>query len=68
MIAESNHCRIVAGSINGQRCVDEHTYASLAVLCERLERLKKIDDAFCGVSFSPDVHALMNQKKTVTVI
>jgi hypothetical protein len=68
MIAESNHCRIVAGSINGQRCVDEHTYASLAVLCERLERLKKLDDAFCDVSFSPDVNALVNQKKSVPVM
>ena len=64
---ESNHCRIVAGSLNGERDVDEHTFAALAILCERLERLKKLDGAFAGVSFSPDVEALQNQKKTITV-
>ncbi len=67
MITEYNHCRIVAQSINGQRCVDEQTFAAMAILSERLERLKKLDDAFSEVCFSDDVNALMNQKKAVTV-
>jgi len=35
-----NHCRIVAESLGGQRAVDEYTFGSLAVLSDRLERLK----------------------------
>ena len=38
---DSNNCQIVTDSINGQRETDEQTFASLAILTERLERLKK---------------------------
>ncbi|MHC4724092.1 MAG: hypothetical protein ACYS9V_07545 [Planctomycetota bacterium] len=31
------HCRIVERSLNGKRSVDEQTFASIAVLNERLE-------------------------------
>ena len=64
---DSNHCRIVAGSLVGEREVDERTFTSLAILGERLERLKEIDGAFSGVEFSPDVERLQTQKRTVTV-
>ena len=64
---DSNHCRIVAGSLVGEREVDERTFTSLAILGERLERLKEIDGTFSGVEFSPDVERLQTQKRTVTV-
>ncbi len=67
MTTELNHCRIVAGSLSGERDVDENTFAAIAVLSERLERLKTLDETFSGVAFSPDVDALMNQKKTVII-
>ena len=64
---DSNHCRIVAGSLVGEREVDERTFTSLSILGERLEQLKEIDGAFSGVEFSPDIERLQTQKRTVTV-
>jgi hypothetical protein len=64
---ESNHCRIVAESLAGNRKVDETTYASLAVLDERLERLRNISETFAGVEFSPDAARLLSRKKTIAV-
>jgi hypothetical protein len=64
---DSNHCRIVAESLAGERPVDEQTFASLAILDERLERLKKLDGAFSGVEFSSDVEKLRSQKNAVAV-
>ena len=64
---ESSHCRIVAGSLAGKRALDEQTFASLAVLGERLERLKGLDEAFSGVTFSSAVEQLQRQKTAVTV-
>jgi hypothetical protein len=64
---DSNHCRIVNESLNGEREVDDHTFAALAVLCERLEHLKKLDEAYSGVTFSPAVEALKQRAKTVRV-
>jgi hypothetical protein len=64
---DSNHCRIVAESLAGERETDEQTFASLAILEEKLERLKEHDEAFSGVEFSSDVKKLRSQKNTVTV-
>ena len=64
---DSNHCRIVAESLAGERGVDDQTLASLAILDERLERLKKLDEAFSGVAFSPEVEQLRNRSSTVAV-
>ncbi|MHC4456413.1 MAG: hypothetical protein ACYS0I_04835 [Planctomycetota bacterium] len=64
---DSNHCQIVADSITGKRAVDEKTFASVSILEERLERLKKLDKAFGNVSFSPDVEQLLRRKNTITV-
>jgi len=64
---DSNHCRIVAESLAGKRDVNEQTFASLTILDERLERLKKLNGAFSGVAFSPDAQKLLNQKNAVAV-
>ncbi len=65
--ADSNHCRIVAESLAGEKGVDERTLASLAILDERLERLKKLDEAFSGVTFSHAVEQLRNQSSVIAV-
>jgi len=65
---DSNHCRIVAGSLVGEREVDERTFASLAILGEQLERLKEIDETYSGIEFSPDVQKLQRQKNTINVV
>lgn len=67
MEAGSNHCRIVEESITGERAADEQTFASLAILSERLERLKKLGKQFSGVTFSPGVEKLKGRKDAVTV-
>ena len=64
---ESNHCRIVAESLTGSRKVDEKTYASLAVLDERLERLRNTSETFAGIEFSPDAARLLSRKNTIAV-
>ncbi len=64
---DSNHCRIVAESLAGQLEADEKTLASLAVLDDRLERLKKLGGAFSGVVFSRAVEQLRTHNSTVTV-
>jgi hypothetical protein len=64
---DSNHCRIVTESLAGKREVDEQTFASLTILEERLERLKRVNGIFSGVAFSPDAEKLLSQKNTVAV-
>jgi hypothetical protein len=64
---DSNHCRIVAESLAGERGVDEQTLASLAILDERLERLKNLDEAFSGVAFSLEVEQLRDRSSAVPV-
>ena len=46
-----NHCQIVGKSLSGEREVDERSFNSLAILSERLERLKKLDKIFAGITF-----------------
>jgi hypothetical protein len=64
---DSNHCRVVAESLAGKREVNDKTLASLAVLDDRLERLRKLGGAFSGVVFSRAVEQLRTQTSTVTV-
>jgi hypothetical protein len=64
---ESNHCKIVEKSLRGEREVDEQTFASLAVLAERLERLKSIGGAFAKIEFSSAVRDLARKKGKVAV-
>jgi hypothetical protein len=64
---DSNHCRIVRESIDGEREVDEQTFTSLSVLSERLERLKNCNKTFSHVSFSPSVKKLKIQRNAVAV-
>ena len=63
----SNHCQIVEKSLTGERAVDEQTFASLSILNERLERLKKHDKVFGNVSFSPFVEELSRRRGAVAV-
>ena len=65
--ADLNHCQILEKSLNGERAVDEQTFGSLAILKERLERLRKLDTIFEGVEFSPAVKKLKKQRKAVAI-
>ncbi len=67
MEVDSNHCQIVRDSIVGKKAVDEQTFASLTILTERLERLKKVDEIFGSVVFSRAVKELKGQKNAVAI-
>jgi len=64
---DSSHFQIVQKSLAGQRPVDEQTFASLAILTERLERLKKLDSRFSSVAFSGAVKKLIDKKSVIAV-
>lgn len=63
-----NHCKVVGGSLAGAKAVDEQTLTSVAVLEDRLKRLKKQDKAFKIVSFSPAVRKLAKQNKKISAV
>ena len=67
MTEHSDHCRIVSRSLSGERAVDEQTFASLTILTERLERLRKLDNIFSDIDFSSDVKKLKGRKNAVPV-
>jgi len=50
--------KIINDSLTGQRPIDETTFSSVAVLAERMERLKKNSKIFEDISFSPEVEEL----------
>ncbi len=50
--------RIVNESLAGERPVDEQTQAALAILAERLERLKQSSSLFAEIGFSPHAKKL----------
>ena len=64
---DSDHCRIVNESLSGKRDVDDQTFAAIEVLFERLELVKKIDDSFAGITFSPEVMELQKSRSAVAV-
>ncbi len=64
---EANYFQIVKDSLSNHRETDEETFASLAILDERLGRLKKIDSIFRNVTFSHAVEELRKKKKTMAV-
>jgi len=66
MIRMDRHCQVVGASLTGKRPVDGQTCASLAVLSDRLERLRQ-SPVFAGVTFSPHVERLRQRVEVVAV-
>ena len=58
MFNERDHLKVVNESLSGQRAVDEDTFSSIAVLVERLERLKRTSSIFANITFSPQAEEL----------
>ena len=58
----TNHCQIVEESLNGEKAVDEQTFASLAILTERLERLKNSIRFFPALRFHPLLENLESRR------
>jgi len=55
---ECNHFDVINQAISGNRPIDEDTFSSIAVLAERLDRLKKTNNLFDKVGFSEQVEEL----------
>jgi len=64
---ESDYCKIVAESLQGERDIDELAFASLAILTERLNRLKELNPIFSEITLSSDAKKLARQKNAVAV-
>ncbi len=64
---DQSHCQVVAGTLKGQRPVDEQTHASLSVLAERLERLRSQGGLFSAIEFSPHARRLQARCEAVSV-
>jgi hypothetical protein len=62
-----NHCEVVKDSLNGTRAIDEQTLASLEVLNDRLERVKKLGGKFASIAFSPAAEQLRKQSSKLAV-
>jgi hypothetical protein len=63
-----NHCEVVKDNLTGVRTVDEQTFASLEVLNDRLERVKKLGGRFAEVEFSPMAESLRKRACRLAVI
>jgi len=63
-----DHCEVVKESLSGARSVDEQTLASMAVLNERLQRVKKLGQKFSIVEFSPAAKKLKNHSNKVVAV
>ena len=62
-----NHCQIVRETLAGTRAVDEQSLAALAVLRDKLARLKQTHPAFAGVTLSPQAESLAAQTGPIAV-
>ncbi len=67
MAGMDRHFQIVGESLMAERPLDEQTCASVAVLADRLERLKHSSDLFAGVTFSPYVLKMRHHAEAMAV-
>ena len=65
--ANVNHYEAVKSALAGNGPIDEQVMASIAVLQERLERVKKYDKSFSRIGFSPSVQKLAKQQDKIAV-
>jgi len=59
--------QIIQDALAGRREADEHALAALAVLEERLERIRALGGGFSEVGFSSDVRKLRRNKSLAAV-
>ena len=63
MFTIQNDCfETINESLTGARPTDEETYSSVAVLAERLERLKQNSTHFGDIELSPHVEELASRE------
>ena len=62
-----DNLRIIKEALAGERPVDEPTHAAMAILAERLERLKQSSNLFADIAFSPHVKKLKRQAEALVL-
>lgn len=62
-----DNLRIISGTLAGERPVDEQTQAAMAILAERLERLKQRSSLFADIAFSPHAKKLARQAEALVI-
>ncbi|HUW19401.1 MAG TPA: hypothetical protein VMW16_08870 [Sedimentisphaerales bacterium] len=65
---DANHCQVVEQSLTGGRALDEQTFASLAILSDRLERVKSLGGSFAHVGFSPAAKGLLRTQRNAVAV
>lgn len=63
----TDECQVVRDSIDGRRPVDEQTFTSIAILNERLERVRRLGKNFSNIKFSSAVRKLARNENIVAV-
>lgn len=64
---DGSYYQIIARTLSGERPLDEQTDASLAILAERMERLRRHGGLFAEIEFSPHVQRLRHRSEPVSV-
>lgn len=67
LTTECDDFRTITDSLLGSRPIDEKTFASVSVLAERMERLKRSNSIFDSIKFSPDVSKLAVRETVSTM-
>jgi len=62
-----DHREIIKDSLTGKRTIDEQTMASVAVLDERLQQVRKLGGRFASISFSSAVEQLKTCPSKVAI-
>jgi hypothetical protein len=67
MYKDIDHCATVQASLIGGRPTDDHTFASINILADRLRNVQKLYPRLSGVEFSPQVQALIEQESILAI-
>jgi len=67
MYTDIDHCTTVSEYLSGKRSADEQTFASISVLADRLQTVRKLHPAFMNVELSPQVQALIEQESVLAI-
>jgi hypothetical protein len=63
-----DHCEVVQESLHGTRETDDRTFASLEILKDRLDRVKKMNPKYAIIEFSPAAERLRKNSNKLAVV
>jgi hypothetical protein len=63
-----DHCEVVQDSLHGTRETDERTFASLEILKDRLDKVKRMSPKLAIVEFSPAIDKMRKSSNKLAVV